>query len=50
MLAIAWAGVVQTDYVGAAQLSGCKVILSEDMQDGMRFDGGCRVRNPFRIS
>jgi predicted nucleic acid-binding protein len=36
--------------VGAAQLSGCKVILSEDMQDGMRFDGGSRVRNPFKAS
>lgn len=36
--------------VGAARLSGCKVILSEDMQDGLRFDGGCRVRNPFKAA
>ena len=31
----------------AAALSGCRTILTEDMQDGMRFEGGARVRNPF---
>jgi predicted nucleic acid-binding protein len=30
----------------AARLAGCKVILSEDMQDGLRFEG-MRIRNPF---
>ena len=34
--------------VAAASLAGCSSILSEDMQDGLRFEGGLRVRNPFR--
>jgi|APFre7841882724_1041349.scaffolds.fasta_scaffold26077_2 predicted nucleic acid-binding protein len=34
--------------VAAAQLQGCAVLLSEDMQDGASF-GGVRVRNPFRL-
>ena len=33
--------------VAAASLAGCKAVLSEDMQDGLRFEGGVRVRNPF---
>lgn len=33
--------------VAAAQLQGCAVLLSEDLQDGMSFEG-VRVRNPFR--
>jgi predicted nucleic acid-binding protein len=31
----------------AARLAGCKLILSEDMQDGLRVEG-MRVRDPFR--
>ena len=31
---------------GAARLAGCKVILSEDMQEGLRLEG-MRIRNPF---
>ena len=34
--------------VAAALLAGCGTILSEDIQDGMRFDGLAEVRNPFR--
>ncbi|MDP1609826.1 MAG: PIN domain-containing protein [Sulfuritalea sp.] len=34
--------------VAAALLAGCKTLLSEDMQDGQTFDGGLRLRNPFR--
>jgi predicted nucleic acid-binding protein len=34
--------------VAAARIAECKVILSEDMQDGLRLDGGLRVRNPFK--
>ena len=33
--------------VGAAQLQGCAVLLTEDLQDGREFDG-LRVENPFR--
>ena len=33
--------------VAAAQLQDCATLLTEDLQDGMRFDG-VRVRNPFR--
>lgn len=33
--------------VSAARLAGCKVILSEDMQDGLLLEG-MRVRDPFR--
>jgi predicted nucleic acid-binding protein len=32
--------------VRAAERGGCDVILTEDLQDGMRFDG-VEVRNPF---
>lgn len=34
--------------VAAALRAECATILSEDMQDGMRFDGVAEVRNPFR--
>lgn len=34
--------------VAAALLAGCGTILSEDMQDGMQFDGMTAIRNPFR--
>jgi predicted nucleic acid-binding protein len=34
--------------VEAARLSGCSVLLSEDLQDGMDF-AGVRVENPFRL-
>ncbi len=33
--------------VEAARLSGCDVVLSEDMSDGADY-GGVRVENPFR--
>lgn len=33
--------------VAAAQLQDCTTLLTEDLQDGMEFDG-VRVRNPFR--
>ena len=33
--------------VSAARLAECKIILSEDMQDGLRLEG-MSVRNPFR--
>ncbi len=33
--------------VASARLAGCRTVLSEDMQDGMRFEGALRVRNPF---
>jgi predicted nucleic acid-binding protein len=32
----------------AADLAGCRHILSEDLQDGLRLEGRLRVRNPFR--
>ena len=32
----------------SALLAGCGTILSEDMQDGKRFDGLTEIRNPFR--
>jgi predicted nucleic acid-binding protein len=31
----------------AARLAGCRVILSEDMQDGLLLEG-MRIRNPFQ--
>lgn len=34
--------------LAAAQLAGCTLVLSEDMQDGQIFDEGLEVRNPFR--
>jgi len=33
--------------VEAARMAGCKILLSEDLQDGMDF-AGVRVQNPFR--
>lgn len=33
--------------VASALLAGCKLLLSEDMQDGQRFDGRLELRNPF---
>lgn len=35
--------------VGSAQLQGCSVLLTEDLQDGAVF-GGLTVRNPFALS
>lgn len=34
--------------VAAAQLQDCTTLLTEDLQDGMNFDG-VRVRNPFQV-
>jgi predicted nucleic acid-binding protein len=34
--------------VAAALAARCDVLLSEDMQDGRRFDGGLRIDNPFK--
>src|SRR5205807_10600358 len=33
--------------VAAALLAGCKIIFSEDMQNGMSFDGSLGIANPF---
>ncbi len=33
--------------VEAARMAGCKILLSEDLQDGMDF-AGVRVQDPFR--
>ena len=33
--------------VAAAIAGRCEVLLSEDMQDGRRFDEGLRIENPF---
>jgi predicted nucleic acid-binding protein len=33
--------------VAAALLAGCKTIFSEDMQNGMSFDGSLDIANPF---
>jgi predicted nucleic acid-binding protein len=35
--------------VAAAQVQGCRVLLTEDLQDGADY-GGVSVRNPFRLS
>lgn len=35
--------------VAAAQLANCRILLSEDLQDGLDFDG-LRVLNPFSDS
>ena len=35
--------------VGAAQLQGCALLLTEDLQDGAVF-GGVTVRSPFTLS
>ena len=32
--------------VAAARLAGCKIIISEDMQDGLRLEG-MHIRDPF---
>jgi predicted nucleic acid-binding protein len=32
--------------VAAAQWAGCDVLMTEDMQDGLRMDG-LLIRNPF---
>jgi predicted nucleic acid-binding protein len=34
--------------VAAALIGGCKVIFSQDMQDGQLIDRRLRIRNPFR--
>lgn len=34
--------------VASALIAGCKILLSEDMQDGQVFDGALKIRNPFR--
>jgi predicted nucleic acid-binding protein len=34
--------------VASARLAGCKLLLSEDMQDGFRIDGELRIRDPFQ--
>ena len=33
--------------VASAALAGCRVLYSEDLQAGQRFDGNVVVRNPF---
>jgi predicted nucleic acid-binding protein len=33
--------------VASALLSGCRLVYSEDMQDGQVFDGRLTIRNPF---
>lgn len=33
--------------VAAALLAGCKILYSEDMQDGLLIDQQLRIRNPF---
>lgn len=38
-----------TMIVAAAQLEGCAVLLTEDLQDGARF-GELTVRSPFRLA
>ena len=34
--------------IAAALIAECKILLSEDMQDGQMFDGSLEIRNPFR--
>ena len=34
--------------VAAAQVQGCSILLTEDLQDGQRFDGVV-ARNPFKL-
>ena len=36
--------------VASAIQSGCEVLLTEDMQDGLIIDGRLRIENPFRAS
>lgn len=33
--------------VASAQMAGCTVLLSEDLQDGQTFGGRLSIRNPF---
>ena len=33
--------------VASALLAGCKLLLSEDMQDGQLIEGSLEIRNPF---
>lgn len=40
-------GVYDSMIVAAALISGCTVLYSEDMQDGIFIDGCLRVLNPF---
>ena len=34
--------------VASALQSGCEVLMTEDMQDGLLIDGRLRIENPFR--
>lgn len=34
--------------VASALLTGCKLLLSEDMQDGQIIEGSLEIQNPFR--
>lgn len=34
--------------IAAALIAECKILLSEDMQDGQIIDGCLKIRNPFR--
>lgn len=36
--------------VASALQSGCEVLLTEDMQDGLMIDGRLRIENPFRAA
>lgn len=36
--------------VASALQSGCEVLLTEDMQDGLIIDGRLRIENPFRAA
>ncbi|NUA32130.1 PIN domain-containing protein [Cupriavidus basilensis] len=40
-------GVYDAMIVAAALLSGCEILYSEDMQDGLLIEEGLRIRNPF---
>ena len=40
-------GVYDAMIVASALLSGCEVLYSEDMQNGMLIDRHLRIRNPF---
>jgi predicted nucleic acid-binding protein len=42
-------GFYDASIVASALLAGCDVLLSEDMQDGQRFDQALQVQNPFRV-
>jgi predicted nucleic acid-binding protein len=34
--------------VAAAELAGCDILWSEDMQHGMQLDSGLQILDPFR--